>query len=45
MDFRDGRRNVPEYLAILLGKIEVYRYTYDEAIALANRALEGLNNR
>ncbi len=40
MEFRDGRRSVPSYLSNILSRLETFRYTYDEAIALANRALE-----
>ena len=40
LEFRDGPRNVPEYLAPILKRQETYRLTYDEAMKLANRALE-----
>jgi hypothetical protein len=40
VEFRDGPRLVPEYLAAILSRVETHRYTFDEAIALANRALE-----
>ena len=40
MEFRDGKRSVPDYLALMLGRFETHRLTFDEALALANRALE-----
>ena len=40
LEFRDGKRTVPAYIASLLTGIETYRLTYDEAIAAANKKLE-----
>jgi hypothetical protein len=40
LEFRDGKRTVPPYIASLLAGIETYRLTYDEAIAAANKKLE-----
>jgi hypothetical protein len=40
LEFRDGKRTVPPYIASLLKGIETYRLTYDEAIASANKKLE-----
>jgi hypothetical protein len=40
LEFRDGKRTVPPYIAHLLTGIETYRLTYDEAIAAANKKLE-----
>lgn len=42
MEFRDGRREVPDYLADVLRRYEkrLYQITYDEAMELANRTME-----
>ncbi len=40
LEFRDGKKTVPPYIAKLLSGIETYRLTYDEAIAAANKKLE-----
>ena len=40
LEFRDGKRTVPPYIASLLNGIETYRLTYDEAIQAANKKLE-----
>jgi len=40
LEFRDGKRFVPAYLAILMGEIETFRYSYEEAIAAANKQAE-----
>lgn len=37
MEFRDGKRLVPEYLAVLMRGIETHRLTYEQAIDTANR--------
>jgi hypothetical protein len=34
--FRDGEREVPDYLAEMLREVETYRLTYDQAVAAAN---------
>jgi hypothetical protein len=39
LTFRDGKRTVAPYLAILLGALDTERYTYDEAIAAMNQGL------
>ncbi len=39
LEFRDGNREVPEHVELILKGIETYRMTYDEAIAAANRRL------
>jgi hypothetical protein len=38
--FRDGPREVPEHVEAMLRGIEVYRLTYGEALAEANRRAE-----
>lgn len=40
IEFRDGKRLVPEYISALLSGIETYRFTYEEAIARANQKVE-----
>lgn len=40
LEFRDGKRNVADYLATIMRKIETHRYTFNEAIHMANRQLE-----
>lgn len=51
IQFRDGPKVVPEYLADLMVGLDTIRFTYDEAVAAvnntlsadhANRAIEGL---
>ena len=39
LEFRDGARVVPVYLADLMGGIETFRYTFEEARSLANNRL------
>lgn len=39
LEFRDGRRVVPEYLANLMGGIETHRYTYEQAVQLVNSGM------
>jgi hypothetical protein len=41
VEFRDGPRWLPEYLVTMLSGIDTIRYTYDEAIAMANDAAVG----
>lgn len=36
IEFRDGVRLVPEYLAAMLSGIDTFGLTYDQAVALAN---------
>lgn len=36
LQFRDGEREVLDYLADLMAGFETYRMTYDEAVAKAN---------
>jgi hypothetical protein len=40
MEFRDGKRLVPDYIASLMQGIETHRFTYEEALARANRKTE-----
>jgi len=40
IEFRDGKRVVPAYIANLLSGIETYRFTYEEAIQMANKKVE-----
>ena len=40
IEFRDGKRVVPAYIALILKGIKTYRLTYDEAIAAANKKIE-----
>ena len=40
IEFRDGKRTVPAYIALILKGIETYRLTYDEAITAANKKIE-----
>jgi hypothetical protein len=41
VEFRDGARSVPEYVADLLAAIDTSALTYDEAIAAMNDRLLG----
>jgi len=40
IEFRDGKRLVPDYIGVLLSGIETHRLTYEEAIAAANQKVE-----
>lgn len=40
IEFRDGKRLVPDYLGVILSGIETHRMTYEEAIQAANKRLE-----
>lgn len=40
IEFRDGHRTVPDYIAVLLTGIETHRLTYEEAILAGNRKAE-----
>lgn len=40
VEFRDGTRVVAAYLANMLAGIDTYRYTFDQAVDIANRRLE-----
>ena len=40
IEFRDGKRQVPEYLASLMNGIETHRLTYDQSVTAANRRME-----
>lgn len=42
LEFRDGEREIADYLADVLRRYEdrLYQITYDEAIELANRTME-----
>ncbi len=39
LDFLDGRRVVPEYLAILMAGIDPTRYTYEQAVKMTNAGI------
>lgn len=39
IQFRDGPRVVPEYLADLMSGLDTIRYTYDEAVARVNNRM------
>lgn len=39
IQFRDGPRVVPEYLADLLARLDTIRFTYDEAVERVNYQL------
>lgn len=39
IQFRDGSRVVPEYLANLMSTLDTVRFTYDEAVARVNNRL------
>ena len=39
IEFRDGMRVVPEYLANLMGGIETHRYTYEQVIQMVNNGM------
>lgn len=39
LEFRDGKRLVPTYLADLMAGIETFRYSFEEAREMANRRL------
>jgi len=36
VEFRDGKRLIPGYLAVIMAGIETHRFTYDQAIDVAN---------
>ena len=40
IEFRDGKRLVPEHLGAIMHGLETHRLTYEEAIAAANRRME-----
>lgn len=40
MVFRDERRDVPDYLAVMMKGIETHRLTYEQAIDAANKKAE-----
>jgi hypothetical protein len=40
LEFRDGKRLVPGYLARAMTDLETYRFTYDEAVREANRVMQ-----
>lgn len=40
VEFRDGVREIPDYLADLMTEFETYQLTADEAIAQVNKNLE-----
>lgn len=40
VEFRDGTRGVADYIASMLRGIETHRYTFKEAMGIANRRME-----
>jgi hypothetical protein len=40
IEFRDGKREVAPYLAAMMFGIDTYRFTFQEAIHMANRKAE-----
>lgn len=38
--FREGKRIVPDYMALLMRGIPTHKLTYEEAIAAMNRKME-----
>jgi len=41
LKFRDGHRTVPDHVEALLSGIETWKYTYREALRVANNNLLG----
>lgn len=39
IEFRDGVRDIPDYLADIMVGLPVHRLTYDESVLLANENL------
>lgn len=39
VEFRTGKREVPDHLAEMMNGIETYRMTYEEALDAANKRL------
>lgn len=39
VQFREGEREIPDYLAALMASFETYRFTYEEALAKVNSEL------
>lgn len=40
IEFRDGRRLVPDYLGVLMTGLQTHRMTFEEAVDAANRRME-----
>jgi len=40
IEFRDGKRQVPDYLGVLMSGLPTHRMTYDEAVDAANKRME-----
>lgn len=40
LDFRDGKRSVPEHVATLMATLPTYKMTYDEAMKAMNLRLQ-----
>lgn len=40
LEFRDGKRPVPDYLVVMMSGIETHRLTYEQAVEAANRKTE-----
>jgi hypothetical protein len=41
LTFRDGNRTVPDHVETMLSGIETWRYTYEDAMRVANDKLLG----
>lgn len=39
VEFRDGLRVVPHHVAAILASVETYKFTYEEAMKLANQGM------
>lgn len=39
VEFRDGTRDIPSYMADLMAGLETYMLTYDQAVRIINRKL------
>jgi len=40
VEFRTGKREIPDYMADLMAGIPTHKMTYDQAVAAMNRKLE-----
>lgn len=41
--FRDGKREIPDYMDDLMGSLKTDRMTYDEAVAAMNREMVAMH--
>jgi hypothetical protein len=39
VEFRDGQRDIPRHLAVLMAGIETHTMTYEQAVRYANQAV------